>query len=896
MWNKIANIILRNRFSILTGIALVTVFFGYHALTGLKIDNKYGNMLPKSTEAQRNYMKFKNMFGEDGGSLVIAIQCDSLYTEHTFRKWKELGDTLLQINGVTSVISEASLFRLRNVQAQNRFEIHRIFSDTQFKEKTIDSVKKEIRENPLYDHLLYNDSSNVSIMIIAIDERFLADQKKQKVILEIEELAQTYESEFGQVHFAGLPHMRVVIGKRVMSEMFIFVGLSIFVTSLLLYLFFRSLRVMVICNIVVLIAVIWSMGTIGLLNYNVSILMALIPPLMIVIGVPNCIYLMTKYHQEYVLHQNKIKALTRVIKKTGTATFLTNFTTALGFSTFMFTNSEKLEEFGTVASINIIFVFIISICIIPIIASLSKKPKERHLKHLDRKFAVGMIEKLVYITSFKRTWIYITCILIAGISIVGVFKIEATGNLTGDLPPDDPILNDIQFMQNNFGGAVPFEIMIDYKSNNFRGFLASSKFIPFLKKVESVQELLASDTMFSKSIALTDFLKVMKMSYYNNKSQYKLISNRDKIAMRKYFDNLELSNTNSSFSLKELVDTTNHVIRIRTQMKDIGSYEVADKVVIIQHQIDTLLNPDKAAIERLFAKVAKGKKQYIDSIVLNYNGVYNKLTSILAKGNADLQVSFDNDAEKQLIKRYYGKKAFQKQLRTAIDDGYYDVTLTGTSVVASEGTRYLVINLFSSLLFAVISISILMALLFRSFRMVIVSMVPNLIPLLMTAGIMGWFGIPLKPSTLLVFSIALGISVDDTIHFLAKYRQELKLKKWDLKQCVIISIRESGLSMFYTSIVLFCGFSVFMFSQFGGTQALGLLISLTLLVAMITNLVVLPSLLLSYERQLTTKSFEEPYFEIYDEDSDINWDLLTVEESKSEDPVQSDDEDTAPNS
>lgn len=882
MWNSIANFILRNRFFILAVIALLTVFFGYHAITGLKIDNKYGNMLPKSSEAQRNYLEFKEKFGEDGGTLVIAIHNDNFYSQETFLKWKELGDTILQIKGVNSIISEATLFTIKNVKSQNRFEAKRIFTDVRFREKNMDSVKREIQNNPLYRNLLYNDSSHVHLMLVAIDESYLANQKKQKVVLEIEALAQSYEPVFEKIHFAGLPHMRVVIGKRVMNEMFFFVGLSIFVTSLLLILFFRSFRVMVICNLVVVIAVIWSMGTIGLLGYNVSILTALIPPLMIVIGVPNCIYLMTKYHQEFATHQNKVKALNRVIQKTGTATFLTNFTTALGFSTFIFTNSEKLEEFGTVASINIMFIFCISICILPIITSLSKNPKPRHLQHLDRKFAVGLIDKLVYVTSFKRVWIYIVCIGVAVTSIIGIFSIKATGNLTGDLPADDPILLDIQFMQKNFSGSVPFEVMIGYKE---RGRLFSKQ---TLESTEAVQHMFTADTLFAKSISIVDFIKVVNMAYYgNDPEQYHIFKTKDKQRLKKYFDNFTMTNTNTSFSIKELVDTANYVLRIRTQMKDLGSYEVADQVQKIKKQIDSIYNPDKAALERMFAASSKNKKVYYDSILDNYSGVYNALTSEYANGNDKKQLAFDMDPE--LIKTYYKKSDFKDNLRKAIDHEYYDITLTGTSVVASEGTQYLVINLFSSLIFAIISISILMAMLFRSFRMVLISMVPNLIPLLLTAGIMGWFHIPLKPSTLLVFSIALGISVDDTIHFLAKYRQELKAKKWDLKQCILISIKESGLSMFYTSIVLFCGFSVFTFSQFGGTQALGLLISLTLLVAMITNLVVLPSLLLSFERKITTKSFEEPYFEIYDEDTDINWDKLVIQSEGNENKPTLDD-------
>lgn len=870
MWQNIAKLILRNRWFILLILFILTVFFGYFAATGLKIDNKYGNMLPTDSPAQRNYLKFKEKFGEDGSSLVIAIQTDSLYTEKNFAKWKELGDSILQIEGVESVISEATLFTIHNNIELSKFEAKRIFSDVKYKEKSIDSIEREIKNNPIYNGILYNDSSHVSLMMIGMDESYLSNQKKSGVVLDIEEVALAYEPYFGEMHFSGLPHIRVVVGKRVLNEMFIFVGLAIFVTSLLLYLFFRSLRVVAICNTVVFTAVIWSMGSIGLLGYNVSILMALIPPLMIVIGIPNCIFLMTKYHQEIKHHGNKIKALSRVIQKIGTATFLTNLTTAVGFSTFIFTNSEKLVEFGVVASLNILVIFVLSICILPIISSLSKVPKERHLKHLDRKFAHGFIEKLVYITAQKRRAVYLVLIFVVALSAIGLYKIKATGNITGDLPSDDPILVDLLFLQSNFGGSIPFEMMVDYKQPA-RLFKRET-----LEKVEEVQAHFKKDTLFSKSLSMVDFIKVVNMAYYgNNPAKYKIYSNRDKARLKKYFDNFEMANSGAgSFSIKELVDTATNTLRVRTQMKDLGSYEVAVEVDSLRDRIDRILNPDKSQIEFYFQKLEKGKKVYADSILDQFPSVFNSFSREISKGNPSLQTELDMYPEK--VKEHTKDKNFLKHLRAAIDEEYFGITLTGTSVVASEGTQYLVKNLITSLLFAVLSIAILMAILFRSWRMVLISLIPNLIPLLFTGGVMGWLGIPLKPSTLLVFSIAFGISVDDTIHFLAKYRQELKSHKWELKQCVILALRESGLGMFYTSIVLFCGFSMFSFSQFGGTQALGLLVSLTLLVAMLTNLIVLPSLLLTLDRLITTKSFEEPYFDVYDEEEDFELDDLQV--------------------
>ena len=876
MWKRIADFILRNRFFILGLITLITVFFAYHAFTGLKLENKYGIVLPKNSPTTENYKKFKALFGEDGGALIIGIQTDSLYTEENFLKWKELGDSILQYDGVESVVSEATLFSIRNDTSAAKFEINRIFSDITYQEKSIDSIRREIKQNPLYKGLLYSEKGNVSLMMVAIDETFLSDKIKMNVVLDIEKLSQKYEVNFGKIHFAGLPHLRVQISKRILGEMIFFVVLSLLVTSCLLFLFFRSFRVVLICLIVVCIAVIWSLGSVAFLEFRLSSLMALLPALMIVIGVPNCIFLMTKFHQEMKEHGNKVKALSLVIQKIGTATFLTNFTTAIGFLTFAFTNSNHLMQFGIVASTNIMMVFLLSLCILPTLTSFFNPPKARHLKHLDRKFAVGMLNFIVEIVQKRRKLIYFISLIIVLISLYGLTKIKLTGNITSDLPKEDSIYKDVKFMEKHFGGAIPFEMLISYKES---GRLMTKS---TLTKVAEIQALLQNDSLFSRSISPVDFVKLINMSYYgNNPDKYTLIANRDRLRLKKYVDNLAVSNINGGgFSLKDLVDTTTCTIRIRCQMKDIGSIEVHDKVNSLKNQVDEILNPTKREIERLY-KISKASNQkkrsnYIDLIFEANSSIASGVGAIYAQKYPKLEMQFSNNPD--FIRRYYSEKDFLPNLRKAINREYFDVIYTGVSVVASDGTRYLVNNLISSLIFAIICIGVLMALLFRSWRMVLISMIPNIIPLIVTAGIMGFFGIPLKASTLLIFSIAFGISIDDTIHFLSKYRQELKNKHWDLKNCVLLAVRESGLGMFYTSIVLFCGFSVFAFSQFGGTQALGILISITLLVAMVNNLVLLPALLLSMDKLITTKSFKEPYFEAYNEDSDIDWNSLPISE------------------
>ena len=908
MWQGIANFILRNRFLLIGAITLVTVLFGYSALTNLKLDNKYGIVLPKDSPTTTNYNKFKELFGEDGNVLVLAIKTDSLYTESRFKKWKQLGDSILKFQGVESVTSEATLITLKNDKEKKEFVFERVFEedDTLFKKKSIDVIKDEVRNNPFYRGLLYSDSGDVSVMMIGISESTLADQKKSKIVLKIEDLARSYEGAFGQVHFAGLPHLRVVIATRMQNEMFLFIVASMLVTGILLYLFFRSFRVVGICLTVVAIAVIWALGSIGAMGFDLTILMALIPPLMIVIGIPNCVFLMTKFHQEVKEHGNKVKALSRVIQKIGTATLLTNFTTAIGFMTFAFTNSTKLMEFGIAASINIMLVFIISICVLPIFASFSKRPKLRHLKHLDRKVATGMLDFIVYTTANRRPYIYIATVVLIVVSFIGLYKMEATGNLTGDLPKDDPISQDVRFLEKHFGGSIPFEMMIHYNDKDLFNFkeMNSRKINSTLSKlarIDAIQDTLKKDELFSKSISIVDFIKALNMAYYSNDtSKYRLRIKQVGMAktsarrQKEYFKKLFQGDIyNGGFSIKEVLDTNSQHIRVRCQMKDLGSYDVAQKVEHLKTTVNRILNPNKEALEKYYAMISRPKDEadssgvdYADSIFLIEPNIKRNIIEKLSENNIVLSNKFYEDKEN--LYAFMDSVGFHQTLYNSIQNEYFDVTFTGTSVVASEGTKYLVKNLVTSLIFAIICIGILMAILFRSWRMVVISMVPNIIPLLFTGGIMGWFGIPLKPSTLLVFSIAFGISVDDTIHYLAKYRQELKNNEWDLKTCVNNATREAGLGMFYTSIVLFSGFSVFMFSQFGGTQALGMLVSITLLVAMLTNLMVLPSLLLSLDRLITTKSFKEPYFEAYDDEDEVEWDELALEQEIIENDIKPD--------
>lgn len=790
MWAWLSSRILRNRTGILVILGLLTVFFAYEA-TKVEVSYKFGGLLPKQDSAYIDYQHFLTKFSEDGNVIVLGVKDPTLYEVDNFRAWWELGRDLTQQPGVDSIFSEAHLFHLERNDSLKRFDLKRVMVSPPETQADLDSVLLKVRSLPFYQGSLYNEGSGASLMMVFVNaERFNSEDRGDMVDI-IDARVEEFEKGRFKVYRSGLPFIRTVVTERTKSEMGMFVVLMVLVVAALILLFFKSWRVMFICLLVVSVGVIWAVGSIGLLGYKLTSVMAIIPPLIIVIGIPNCIFLINKYHYEYADHRNKVKALTRVIYRVGKASFTTNATTAVGFATFALTYSDVLKQFGVIASLNILAVFALSILLVPILFSLQGEPKDRHLAHLERRWVDRSTAGLIHIVQYQRPMVYAVTVLLVVVGLIGASRLKNESRVVDDLPQDDPVMQDLGFFEDEFHGVMPFEVMIDTKK---KGHVLKDI---NLKRISQLQDSMALHPEFSRSLSIADAVKFTRQSFYGgDPERYGLIRSNEKSFILPYLEGAQ----DKGGMVLAFIDEDRQTTRLTAQMADVGTAHMDDLMGRFRTQVDSIFDPAK-----------------------------------------------------------------------------YKVTLTGASVLFLEGSKYMVKNLIISLILAVALISMLMALLFNSARMVLVSLVPNLIPMITTAGLMGYMDIPIKPSTILVFSIAFGIAVDDAIHYLSKYRQELKLTGHQVRGSVIQAIREAGVSMIYTSIVLFCGFSLFVFSDFGGTQALGLLVSFTLLVAMLTNLLILPSLLLSFEGSMTTKAFEEPLLDIMDEDEDIDLDELRVE-------------------
>lgn len=787
-WESVARVILRNRITILSIIFLFTVFLALQ-WKNMRFTYTEANLLPDHHEINLQYNDFLDKFGEEGNLIVIGIKDSTFFTPKNFSAWTQLMETLKKSKEVELIISVDDLKKLNKNETLETFE----FIDFINKSKSNDpdyliARQKELFEElPFYEHLLINKKTGTIRSAIYLDKKIVntsirKDFIEKVLIPEVEKFEKTTKID---LKVSGMPYIRTLNSQNIVDEIGIFIGAALLVTSLIFFFFFRSYRATIISMCVVIVGVMWSFGTLGLLGFEITVLTAIIPPLIIVIGIPNCIFLINKYQQEIKNHGNQAKSLQRVISKVGNATLMTNLTTAAGFATFIITDSELLSEFGIVASINIVLLFILCLLVIPIIYSFMPLPKDKHLQHLNKTYTTSFVNWIEKTVKNNRIALYSISISLLVISIIGIFQMRISGSLIEDMPKKAGFFKDIVFFEKEFDGIMPLEIMIDTKRK--KGVMKLST----LKKMDEIQEVITDIPELSSPMSVVNVVKYSKQAYYNgNPEYYELPTAQEQGFIMSYAKNAT-KNKNENF-MKSYVDSTGQYARITTFMKDIGT----DKMEKIE--------------EKLWDKI-------------------NKV--------------FPPDR--------------------------YTVTLTGKALVFQKGTNYLVNNLVVSLLFAIFLISLFMAYMFRSFKMIIISLIPNLLPLLITAGLMGYLGVPIKPSTILVFSIAFGISVDDTIHFLAKYRQELKANNWKIRKSVFNALRETGVSMFYTSIVLFFGFSVFMISSFGGTVALGGLVSATLLFAMLSNLLLLPALLLSLEKTIANKEeFIEPTIDILVEEDE----------------------------
>ena len=784
-WSTVASLILRNRIVCILLIIATTVFLGMQ-WKNMRFSFNEASLLPDDHPFNLKYQSFVDRFGDEGNLIVLAIQDSTFFSPANIQQWSVLTKSFEDYDAIATVSGIGNLKQLKKNANQQKFVVEDVPYQLARNQEEVDRLKKQLLEkSPFFHGVLLNPETEVYLTILTLKKEVI-NAKERELFVNNELLPKilAFEADTGfDIRVSGMPYIRTINASTILSEIRMFVIVAALVTALIFFFFFKSYRATFISMVVVVIGVMWAFGILGLFGFEITVLTALIPPIVIVIGVPNCIFLINKYQHEIKKHGNQARSLQRVITKIGNATLMTNMTTALGFATFTLTNSKLLIEFGLVAAVNIMLLFILSLFVIPILYSYMSLPQQKHLAHLNRNWMNSFIDWMEKVVRQQRVAVYFASVIALMMSIIGIYQIKLSGTIIDDLPKKANFFEDIRFFESQMSGVMPIEVMVDTKRRNGATQLST------LNRVERLAAHIRSVPELSEPLSIAHIVKYAKQTYYNGNPRYFSMPTRQEYSFVGSYVNNSLS---AEGMAESLIDSTGQYLRVTTMLKDVNTERMEEI------ESDLLL-----AVGQIFP------------------------------------------AER------------------------FDTQVTGKALGYLKGTRFLVRNLVLSLSLAILLIALFMAYLFGSFRMILISLIPNIIPLILTAGMMGFLGIPIKPSTILVFSVAFGISVDDTIHFLVKYRQELQANKWKIKKSVYLALRETGVSMFYTSIVLFFGFSVFMISSYGGTVALGGLVSATLLFAMLANLILLPSLLLSLEESIANEqTLKEPRIDILAEDEE----------------------------
>lgn len=768
MWQRLGRFILQYRVILLVVLAAVTGFMAYHA-SHVQLSYDFSRAIPIDNPKYKEYQEFKKKFGEDGNLLVLGIKTDKLFDAGLFNDYARLQNDLKKQYGVEDVIGVPGSMNLVKDSVSEKLKADTIFPNRELTQEEINTGKAVFLNLPFYRYLLYNPDSSVWMMGVRIRKDLMASKARIGIVHSIDKIADKFGAKYNLVvHKSGLPQIRTELTERSVKEMRGFIIASVILSAFILLVFFRSFSTMLLSLTVVAMGVVWSFATIEMMGYKISILNALIPPLIIVIGIPNCIYFLNKFHTAYNETGNKKESLVTMVDRMGVVTLFCNLAAAIGFGVFAFTQSQILKEFGIVAGLNIFALFFISLIFIPGVLSFLPPPKSRHTKYLESPGLNRVLDRLERWSLNHRKLIYIVTVAVVAVSIAGAARLKTLGFIVDDLPKSDRIYTDLRFFESNFKGVMPLEIVVDTKKKT-----GVTRVLNNLERIDSLSQFLNSLPDIARPLSITDGLKFARQAFFEgDSSSYSMPSEFDLPALIQYL-NFKGDTSSSKNSLAKLattfMDSDRQKARISVSMKDVGSKRLPEILDTIRGRVNQLFDPAK-----------------------------------------------------------------------------YNVQLTGTSVTFLEGSRYIINGLKDSIMWAFVLIALCMLYLFRSARILVCSLIPNIIPLLITAGIMGWTGILLKPSTVLVFSVALGIAIDVTIRFLVNYKQELPRTNYDMKQTVIETIHSTGISIIYTSLVLIAGFIIFCFSGFDGTKALGWLTSLTLVTATLTNLVLLPAILISF--------------------------------------------------
>ena len=725
-------------------LALVSGLF----LPKTKVTFDFDQFFPEGDDDLEYFKSFIEEFETDDNFLLIAVENkEGVFDKDFLTRFHEYG---LAIKDVPHITKVQSLTQMRN-------PVKTPFGISSIPIIHIDEPSKYPQDK---ENLLNDDRFRLSLINADATALVIAAKTTEKIGLEDSDVmldalyAETAKYGFDDVHYLGRAYFQAELVEMKIWEMLIIGLISVILVTIILILIYRKFIGVMIALGSIGLGLLLFIGLLAGFGRELSVMAALYPVLMLIVGTSDVIHIMTKYTDLLKEGKDKISAMTTTVKEIGMATLLTSLTTAVGFATLLTSNVGPIREFGINAAVGVMIAYVTVIFFTTSVLLFFDREQIIKQSESDGKLS-NWLGKCYTQVRLNPKKILLVCSVVMGLCFVGISMITTNYDISSTLPRGSNISNDFKYFENEFAGFRPLEFAVesqgDYEVDSYEVVSEISKLEDHLRSTGVINAIMSQATMYKS---------INKMNNSNRADAYVFTDSRKDFESQK-----KMVKKSRMLDQAVLINKYRTKTRISSRIADIG----ADSIRILNQRIDQWITNN-------------------------------------------------------------------------LDQDVVSVRTTGTGVIIDKNAVYIRDNLLQGLALALIIVSILMGFLFRSFRMVFVALIPNIIPLLFAAGLIGWLGIDLEAGISIIFAIVFGIAVDDTIHFLSKYKLE-RVKGKSMEESLEVCYTETGKAIMITTIILFFGFMVLLISNSQPTNIVGMLISVTLVSALVFDLYLLPILI-----------------------------------------------------
>ncbi len=752
---RFARLLLRHRAWFALAALAVTLLAALGARR-IEADFTFWKLLGSRSGELETLERFHERFGNHTAQSVLLVEADDVLAPRTLELIDELSRALAELDGIEEVDSLTTIDDV--TPSADGFEIAPLISSLPLDDAGRERVRGRVRANRLLRESLVSESFRVTAVAARIRPTLERIEDRGPVVHAIRDLVAATTARFpeARVHLTGLPELEQVMLELGSDQRVKLTGLSMLAVALLLMAMFRNVFAVMIPAAVLMTVILWTMGLIGWTSGKLNLLTALVPSLLVVVGVADAIHLISRYFEELRAGRSKHEALESAVAHLSVACLLTSVTTAIGFGSMVTSELPELRRFGLYLAGGVMLAYVATVTLVPVLLSFAPAPGAPR-RQADR--SDGWDRFLSWLAAVTTTRPVAIVVLFVGLSLGAVAlatQVRLETRAMQELPETNPVVVATRLAEREMQGVLAFDIELEAAPDAVLD-------PAFLRSMAEIQRLLEQDPMVTSTDSITDVLAQLNRAVHDDDAAFEVVPETRELAAQLL---LLYSMSGDPEELRRLVSADHGHTHVTAHLRDLGS---------------TYFFP---MFERIRPEVEK---------------------------------------------RFGGRAT---------------IRYTGESYVANTGILKIVRSMMSSLGLAFACILACMAVTFRSFKVGLISMVPNVLPAAATLAAMVVLDTPLRMATSMICAVALGIAVDDTIHILARLRAELHGEERDYPAAIRRTLLGTGRPVVYTTVGLVAGFLIMLTSEFRAWFDFGALSAIALTSALAADLFFTPSVML----------------------------------------------------